>query len=319
MFKEKFKELDDQFDELLLDEYIQFVNNFNYSGDLYSEQHHILPRCAFPNFAKESWNLVNLKYSDHIKAHILLAKSFPHRRDFSRPLNFLKEYFNEDDRLAYFNLKSIQSLNFWNSLTAEEYTELCLKMSIGTKEKMTLERKQEISEFFKKKWQDDEWRKIMIEKHRTAHWTEEGRQAQSERLKEKWKEDEYREMMVAKLKERYEDEEYYSTFCQTMSEVNNNLQKRLLSGEKIKEKWQDPEWRDKMLKRKPKSKKIIEVTTPQGEIFIFSGFSELIDKFNFNATLVRKSLKDNLPCTCKIKSINEKTQNTLGYIFKEIK
>lgn len=70
--------------------------------------------------------------------------------------------------------------------------------------------------------------------------------------------------------------------------------------------------------RKTRSKKKILVIKPNGTEFIYTGFEDLIKEFNFNSTMVRKSLKDGLPCSIKIEKYNEKTKNTLNYIFKEI-
>lgn len=41
---------------------------------VYYERHHILPRCWFPEFEKEKWNLVFLTAHEHYICHRLLAK-----------------------------------------------------------------------------------------------------------------------------------------------------------------------------------------------------------------------------------------------------
>jgi len=42
-----------------------------------TECHHILPKCnrAFPEFRKAKWNLVHLRFADHVHAHYLLYKA----------------------------------------------------------------------------------------------------------------------------------------------------------------------------------------------------------------------------------------------------
>lgn len=58
-----------------LEVYIDYcVQNNEENSDTYTEKHHILPKGLFPeyySFKKNPWNLVNLNYTKHIKAHIL--------------------------------------------------------------------------------------------------------------------------------------------------------------------------------------------------------------------------------------------------------
>lgn len=118
---------------------------------------------------------------------------------------------------------------------------------------------------------------------------------------------------------RYEDEEFYSNFCEVMTVVNKNPDKIEKAKKTIQNKWQnDVEFIEKMKLRKTRSKKKILVIKPDGDEFIYIGFEDLIKEFNFNATLVRKSIKNGLPCTSKKENYNEKTKNTLNYTFKEI-
>lgn len=42
----------------------------------YTENHHILPKSLFPEYAKDEWNLVRLTARQHFIAHVLLAKAF---------------------------------------------------------------------------------------------------------------------------------------------------------------------------------------------------------------------------------------------------
>ena len=54
-----------------------------------------------------------------------------------------------------------------------------------------------------------------------------------------------------------------------------------------------------MRNRQPRSKKNILVIRPDKIEFVYEGFEDMIKEFNFNPTMVRKSLKDRLPCTTK--------------------
>jgi len=59
-----------------LKRYIKFVKNCIVPENSYFEKHHILPRSIFPQFSKESWNIVNLTYNQHRIAHKILCKVF---------------------------------------------------------------------------------------------------------------------------------------------------------------------------------------------------------------------------------------------------
>lgn len=63
-----------------LKKYVDFCLLEQYDGEEYSELHHILIRKHFPEFEKDSWNIVRLRYEDHIKAHELLADALPEDR-----------------------------------------------------------------------------------------------------------------------------------------------------------------------------------------------------------------------------------------------
>lgn len=59
-------------DECALVQYLNLVKT-SYDGEEYSEVHHICPRSMFPDLVKTEWNLVRLKFQDHIEAHRLLC------------------------------------------------------------------------------------------------------------------------------------------------------------------------------------------------------------------------------------------------------
>ena len=62
-----------------LDKYITFLLNYKLNNNInendYIEKHHILPRSCFPQFVKDEWNLVTLKYEDHKLVHLWLFKA----------------------------------------------------------------------------------------------------------------------------------------------------------------------------------------------------------------------------------------------------
>ena len=80
-------------DERAFTLYVEFIKSkFNtiIEENEYVEMHHILPRSMFPEFINEDWNIIRLKYSDHIEAHRLLHLM----------------YRNDGMNYAYFRMKS---------------------------------------------------------------------------------------------------------------------------------------------------------------------------------------------------------------------
>jgi hypothetical protein len=60
-----------------LNKYAELIERNNGAVfDCYTERHHILPRSLFPEFANDSWNIVELTMDDHIEAHRLLHSIF---------------------------------------------------------------------------------------------------------------------------------------------------------------------------------------------------------------------------------------------------
>ena len=149
--------------------------------------------------------------------------------------------------------------------------------------------------------------------------TEETKQKLSKAKKGTKLSEEHKKNIGISTSKKYEDEEFYSNFCEVMGVVNKNPDKIEKAKKTIKNRWEnDAEFIERMKLRKTRPKKKILVIKPDGSEFIYNGFEDLIKEFNFNSTMVKKSLKDWLPCSTKIENYNEKTKNTLNYTFKEI-
>lgn len=149
--------------------------------------------------------------------------------------------------------------------------------------------------------------------------TEETKQKLSKAKKGTKLSEEHKKNIGIGSSKRYEDEEFYNKFRKVMSDVNKDINKIEKARKTIQDRWEnDDEFIERMKLRKTRPKKKILVTTPDGSEFIYIGFEDLIKEFNFNATMVRKSLKDGLPCETQTERHNEKTKNTLNYTFKEI-
>ena len=63
-----------------LTRYLDFIKSRATKNVKFYEDHHILPRSAFPEFEHEKWNLRSLTPREHFIAHYLLFKAFPKNR-----------------------------------------------------------------------------------------------------------------------------------------------------------------------------------------------------------------------------------------------
>lgn len=81
-------------DEEALKKYIDLVST-DYIGDEYSESHHILPKSMFPEYRLSKWNLVRLKFDDHIEAHRLLCLIFDNG-ECRRAYSFISRHIYDD-------------------------------------------------------------------------------------------------------------------------------------------------------------------------------------------------------------------------------
>ena len=211
--------------------------------------------------------------------------------------------------------KSNKVFTEWrNNLTKEEY-DAFYKRSSQNLVKWTLETLK--GKTYEEAYGIDKTREIKIKQSKPK--SEEHR-AKISKIKTGVKlSDSHRESISDALNERYKDTEYYNKFCHTMSSVNKCKDKRLSASIALKERWTDPVYLEKMKSRNTRPKKVILVIPPNSDSFEFVGFGDLITKYNFNAHLVRKSLKDNAIVISNQKNPSTKTLNTLGYRFKEIK
>ena len=78
-FREQLLSKTDESSQEAIDNYLLFLSNCKISS--YTERHHVLPRCLFPefkSFTKQPWNIVNLSARDHFIAHHKLYRIFPH-------------------------------------------------------------------------------------------------------------------------------------------------------------------------------------------------------------------------------------------------
>jgi len=101
IFKNKTMVLNDE----KLEQYILFCfNNKTSKKQFQTEAHHILPQSIFPEYISTSWNLVNLEYSQHFEAHLLLLESIDDE-GMLFAINMMSNKFNNIIDIDKFNYK----------------------------------------------------------------------------------------------------------------------------------------------------------------------------------------------------------------------
>jgi hypothetical protein len=133
------------------------------NNGVYYENHHILPKCWFPEFNKESWNQVLLTAREHFICHILLIKMtnniLRHKMVFAA--NCLLRVNNQQERInitsRYYDYLKIE---FSKTMTGRKHTK-------ETKEKISRSSKLQIGPWKGKKRSNEFCKKISeIQKNR---------------------------------------------------------------------------------------------------------------------------------------------------------
>ncbi|NBP03816.1 MAG: hypothetical protein EBU90_27695 [Proteobacteria bacterium] len=243
--KEKFIEvLGMPFNDSALDNYIEFViTNHQINSVEYSELHHIYPRSLFND------NLVyRLTYDDHVTAHQILSEAYP-IREFLRPLNFMLKRGDKDNK-EYRKLLSLATKAKWKEFKLTPQYEIWRKKKSvymseymkngGSKYLSELrfakeENRNKVSTQFKELWQDDEYRKKVINSMIEERNSVAGKQRMKNSAKMRW--------------ENLSQQQRID-FTSKMLYINSDEEKRQDASEKIKNKWQDPEFKKKMANRK---------------------------------------------------------------------
>jgi len=99
--KGKFLERHKNIDEIeYLNLYVNTLINYNLDNDCnYSEKHHILPRCTFPEYENEKWNIIEIDYETHKLSHLYLFKAINDRK-YQRPLNWMLKYYKNSEEIS---------------------------------------------------------------------------------------------------------------------------------------------------------------------------------------------------------------------------
>jgi len=227
-----------------LNDYISFVikNETNKSlSEYYCEDHHIIPSSIYKND-----NTYTLKYTDHIEAHVLLAKAYPISK-FIRPLNFMLSR-TEKESIEFRRLISISAKeNFKKFRKSDRYPFWVAEQRKRTRDRMlsgqaksmsllgnTEDLKKQKSDFMRQWWTDE--RKLQKSKDLIEYNKINGTQRYTDALNKRY------ESMT---------EEERQNFREIMQKVNNSEDKKADAKIKLKALWSDDEhYKAKMQNRK---------------------------------------------------------------------
>jgi hypothetical protein len=309
-FKSKFSEKHtiDNFE--YLEKYIKLILEYRLcESDEYTEKHHILPKSVFPEFENEDWNIIELKYEDHINAHLFLFKSI-NIRQYQRPLNWMlntyknKEEISNASKIGWINLK----------MDSDKYSEWCRKRSDFMK-KIPKEEQRRRANIFWDNISDEQY--LNFSQKIKDHWTDEKRMEKSKQMNEYYLNPDNIIKKSIEGKKRWESmtEEEREKFNSKMDNINKDETKRKDAGFKIKELWKNKEYLEKMKNRKSNPGKKIKIIKPDGQEIIIDNMLKLERDYSISPHLIRKyrdkdiyieekDLKNNkLLLNCKIESI----------------
>jgi len=296
-----------------LKDYINFVIGHKYDGCEYSEYHHILPRSNYAQYKHEEWNIVRLKYSDHIKAHELLFTAY-NCRTYQYTLNFMASTVNKNHELL-----SNASKNAWkkiknNKTTYDNWRKAKSKyMSSLSSEEQSRRSKLGWSRLDEESYKE----RCKINKN---NWTDELKEQKSKSMKEYFENNPNEASRRMYLRYENMDHETLEAFKEKMDNVNKDPIKRNKASKSLKKLWNDDQFKEKMKKRAKKPGDKYKLIDPDGNILFRQGLGKLVDEFNFNITLVRKFTNTNKPVAFSGKrKPNQKTINTIGWIFTKLK
>lgn len=271
-------------DEDYLKKYINFLIHYELvkEGETYTEKHHILPRCSFPEYENEDWNIVELKYEDHKMAHLWLYKSINNRM-YQRPLNWMLDNYKNSEELSRATKKG------WINLKGnkEKFEEWRKKRSTYMSNLSTEEQSRRAKIF----WQnmtDDEYSEFC--NLMKSYWTDEKKLQKSAEMKNFYSNYENIIKKSIESKEVWDarDTEFRERFKYKMDKINKDDKKREVAGKKIKELWKSEEYLNKMKNRKLRGGTKIKLINSNGGITIFETMRQFEELYKFSSHLIRK-------------------------------
>jgi hypothetical protein len=298
--------------DIYLDKYISFLINYKIKENVeYTEKHHILPRCTFPKYENEKWNIVEIEYEDHKLSHLLLFKAI-NIRHYQRPLNWMMNYYKNTEEISKAAKKG------WENLKNDDikYNNWKIKRSNYMKNLSSDEQRRRCN-YFWENITDDEYLEFCSKMKN--YWTEEKRIEKSNNMKEYYSNPNNKIRKSVESKNRWNSVsvEYRETFRNKMTKINKEENKRKVAGDKIKELWKDSEYLTKMKNRRKKQGVKLKLINTSGEEIVFDDMKSFINEYNFSAHLIRKyrDTKNKI----SEKDLNEKNITLLNCIIETIK
>ena len=230
-------------DSTSLDKYFDLILS-NDDSISYRENHHILPKCKFPEFINSDWNLVSLRYEDHVSAHKLLAIAYPINA-FINPLRFMKSDITSEE---YKKLRQLGAKRGWIDLKADtlKYLSWKYKKSKSQKEHMNKPENRYRWVHILKSNPEIEAKR---QKNSNDSWTEDRRKKWSEyqKIVKNLPENKLKLSESLKVMWKNKSDEELKLFCETMKRVNNDIDKKERNSKTAKIQWQDEEFRNRMV------------------------------------------------------------------------
>ena len=309
-----------------LEKYLKLLLEYKIECDEYTEKHHILPRSAFPEFENEDWNIVELKYKDHVEAHLYLFKSINIRK-YQRPLNWmLNQYKNREEiskaaKIGWTNLKNDKDkYEKWRKNKSESmkkfrnsqrYKDIIIEyyksISYKTRKKRNYSSHFHKEDFFSSENQRRRaklfWDNITDEEYTIfsnkmkEYWTDEKREDKSKQMIEHYSNPENIEKKRIEGQKRWDSmsTEDRDNFTIKMTSINKDEEKRRIAGDKIKNLWQNEEYLEKMKNRPHRKGTSIMIIRPDGEEIILNTMREVEKIYEFNSQRIRKYRDTDLP------------------------
>lgn len=296
-----------------LTEYLLFVVNYSVVKETveYSEKHHILPRAVFKQYINDSWNIVDLVYTDHVFAHELLAQAYKIRK-FIRTLNFMNSELSKNSEVL-----SIAAKKGWINLkNNKEVYERWREGRIFQMGQLSSEDQSNRSIKAWTKIKNDPDKYANRCKQNRENWTPALKLEKSKQMKEYFKNNPTESSKRGMKRWSSVNIEYKKKFGESVKKsLSNPIVKDKISS-KLKDKWKDQAFINKMKLRKT-SKQSYQLISPTGEIFNRTGSAEILNEFDFSPSLFRKFTNLNKP----VESVylkNKQVQNTIGWVIHKI-
>jgi hypothetical protein len=302
-FLQKHSKIDN---ENYLDRYINFLINYklnNNESDVYTEKHHILPRCTFPEYENESWNIVELEYTDHVNAHLYLFKSI-NIRSYQKPLNWMMKSYKNSEEISNAAKKG------WEKLKNDTNNyEIWKDKRSKYMKNLSSDEQRRRANIFWENMSDDDYNKFCIEMQQ--YWTEERKLEKSNQMIEYYSNSANIEKKRIESKNTWDSMsiEYREKFSEKMKIINKDKNKRKDAGEKIKKLWKDDNYIEKMKNRKHRKGKKIKIIFPSGEEVVFETMRDIEKKYNFSSHLIRKYRDKDISIDEKDLKVNEQLSN----------